>query len=245
MNDQGQLLLPKFFPCGKISQVGVKEVQLFLIQVFTQWGKPKWIKVDNGRPLGDPLQAVIPTLSLWLIGMGIEVHFNKPRTPQQNAKVERCQGTLSRWTEYDKCQSTQELQERLAKESHFYNCVFKDRRHGNQTRIQRFPTLENTTRLFNAENFELTKVLDRIASTHSKRKVDSNGRIRQYSLGYTVGKQYRGQTVTVNLDPMTREWIVRNDKGDLLKRSPSKITEANIKSLLYGNRMRYENVSRT
>ena len=33
-------------------------------------GIPYWIKVDNGRPLGDPRLELIPPLALWLIGLG-------------------------------------------------------------------------------------------------------------------------------------------------------------------------------
>lgn len=177
--------------------------------------------------------------------MGIEVHFNKPRTPQQNSKVERCQGTLGKWTEYEKCKSPKELQQQLDKECYFYNYQFEDRRHGNQKRKQRFPTLEHTGRYFDKKEFIFSKVLERIGLAHSKRKVDSNGRVRQYSLGFTVGKQYRGQVVIINIDPVANEWVVRDDKGKLLKRAPTRMTEENIQSLTYGNQMRYGKVSRT
>ncbi|MFT5999832.1 MAG: hypothetical protein ACI81P_002290, partial [Neolewinella sp.] len=36
-------------------------------------------------------------------------------------------------------------------------------------------------------------------------------------LGFTVGKQYRGQVVIINIDPVANKWVVRDDKGTLLK----------------------------
>lgn len=84
-----------------------------LITIFKNHGAPDWIKVDNGRPFGDPKLELIPPLALWLIGLGIKVIWNRPATPQDNAKVERSQGVMGRWTEYTKCKDTFELQDRL------------------------------------------------------------------------------------------------------------------------------------
>jgi hypothetical protein len=55
--------------------------------VFKTFGVPSWIKVDNGRPLGDPQLEIIPPLALWLLCLGIKVIWNRPATPQDNAKV--------------------------------------------------------------------------------------------------------------------------------------------------------------
>ena len=85
-----------FFPQYHINEVDPVAVQKVLQQSFEQWGLPKSIKVDNGKPFGDPQRSSVPVLALWLIGLGVEVIWNPPRSPRANAKVERMQGTTSR-----------------------------------------------------------------------------------------------------------------------------------------------------
>src|SRR3954468_9301443 len=87
----------RFFPHYHISEVEVTVLQQTMKQLFEQWGLPSYIRVDNGKPFGDPQRCSVPELALWLIGLGIEVVWNRPRTPKDNAKVERMQATTSRW----------------------------------------------------------------------------------------------------------------------------------------------------
>src|SRR3954468_7857520 len=87
----------RFSPHYHISEVQVSTVQQMMEQSFEQWGLPTHIRVDNGKPFGDPQRCSIPELALWLTGLGIEVIWNRPRTPKDNAKVERMQATTSRW----------------------------------------------------------------------------------------------------------------------------------------------------
>lgn len=63
--------------------------------VFEQWGLPQAIKIDNGRPLGDPKRLQIPMLPLWLVGYGIEPIWNRAAQPTNNANVERAQATTA------------------------------------------------------------------------------------------------------------------------------------------------------
>jgi hypothetical protein len=64
-------------------------------KVFEQWGKPGSMRVDNGEPLGSSSGKMIPALALWLIGQDVEMIWNPPHCPKQNAVVERMQGTTN------------------------------------------------------------------------------------------------------------------------------------------------------
>jgi len=62
---------------------------------------------------GSPTGYAPPPLSLWLIGQGVKLIWNKPRCPKQNAKVEKLQDTTSRWAEVENAKDIQQLQQRL------------------------------------------------------------------------------------------------------------------------------------
>ena len=79
MNTRGRSWPHPFSPWAYISQVPLKAVQTALISVFKQWGQPQAIKVDNGRPFGDPGSDLVPVMALWLIGLGIDVVWRAAR----------------------------------------------------------------------------------------------------------------------------------------------------------------------
>jgi transposase InsO family protein len=88
------------------------DVQAQLRRAFHRWGRPERFRVDNGVPWGSA--GDLPTdLALWLIGLGMEVTWNRPRRPQENGVVERSQGTAKRWSEPQACATAKELQRRL------------------------------------------------------------------------------------------------------------------------------------
>ncbi|MBV8318944.1 MAG: DDE-type integrase/transposase/recombinase, partial [Planctomycetaceae bacterium] len=71
-------------------------MQAMLRRIFQRWGLPDRLRVDNGHPWGS--QNDLPTdLALWLIGLGVNMIWNKPRCPQMNGVVERSQGVTQQW----------------------------------------------------------------------------------------------------------------------------------------------------
>ena len=113
----------------------MSEIKQSLIQNFEKWGKPDWIKIDNGRPFGDPQLEQITILALWLISYNIKVILNRPGVPQDNAKVERSQGTLSRWANPKEIKTIEELQSEVRKQGKFYNLYYPNRRLKNKTKL--------------------------------------------------------------------------------------------------------------
>src|SRR3954454_410327 len=130
MNTRVLCLRRRVSPHYHISEVRVSEIQQMMQQSFEQWGLPAHIRVDNGKPFGDPQRCSIPELALWLTGLGIEVIWNRPRTPKDNAKVERMQATTSRWTEVEQCYSCSELQTKLDQAATIHGEQFQVRRLG-------------------------------------------------------------------------------------------------------------------
>jgi transposase InsO family protein len=70
-------------------------VSSILIDVFRMYGLPERINVDNGHPWGSLFAvARYTTLSVWLIRLGVQVSYSRPRHPQTNGKDERFHRTL-------------------------------------------------------------------------------------------------------------------------------------------------------
>jgi transposase InsO family protein len=199
-----------------------------LILIFKTRGVPECIKVDNGRPFGDPKLELIPPLALWLIGLGIKVIWNRPATPQDNAIVERSQGVMGNWTEYNTCKDTFELQLRLWKEAEFHNLHFPIRRKGNKTRIELFPQLLHIGTEWNPANFKLNRALIFLAKGDWQRKVSALGQVSIYGQRFSVGTQYKHQKVSVKLNPRKNCWNIFDDKGELIKTHPSPFSAKSI-----------------
>jgi hypothetical protein len=71
---------PRFSPLGTWSKVSPDAVREQLRSAFARWGLPVLMRVDNGAPWGS--WGDWPTdLSLWLIGLGVGLHWNNPRSP--------------------------------------------------------------------------------------------------------------------------------------------------------------------
>jgi transposase InsO family protein len=65
-----------------------------LIIAFKQFGLPKQINVDNGRPWGNSCLVKHTQLTVWLLRLNILVTHSRPRHPQTNGKIERFHRTL-------------------------------------------------------------------------------------------------------------------------------------------------------
>ena len=61
---------------------------------FKQYGLPEIIRVDNGSPFASVSLGGLSKLSVWWIGLGIEVEFSRPGCPQDNGCHERMHRTM-------------------------------------------------------------------------------------------------------------------------------------------------------
>ncbi|MDR2244922.1 MAG: IS481 family transposase [Burkholderiales bacterium] len=68
-------------------------VQSRLIEVFTRYGLPERMTMDNGAPWGDTTGRWT-ALELWLMRQGIGVGHSRPYHPQTQGKLERLHATL-------------------------------------------------------------------------------------------------------------------------------------------------------
>src|SRR3954463_13270955 len=151
-------------------------------QVFKQWGLPRYIRVDNGKPFGDPQRCSIPELGLWLIGLGIKVVWNRPRSPKDNATVERMQSTTSRWAEVEQCSDCTELQTKLDKAATIQREQYQVRRLGAKSRKEVYPELWHNSRAYSGkEAFDISSVYTYLSQVSFARKTNKKGAFTFYA----------------------------------------------------------------
>jgi hypothetical protein len=189
---------------------------------------PRTIRVDNGQPFAVPERSSIPVLSLWLIGMGIAVHFNKRYAPQQNAKVERNQGTTGKWSDYKKCKSYQQLQEALDQACLIQREKYPLDRQGFKTRKELFPDLYMNPNRYLPENFSLMNVLKTVAQGTYIRRISKSNQFTFYGLQPTIPKGYACQDIALQLDINQNCWLVYDKIGN-------QITELKNDFITYDN----------
>jgi hypothetical protein len=193
-----------------------------LRSLFLEWGLPTRIRVDNGAPWGS--WGDLPTdLALWLIGLGIDVWWNPPRCPQDNAVVERSQDLAQAWAEPQQCRSVRQFQLRLHREDRVQREEYPAI-HG-VSRMAAYPELKHSGRRYSLAWEKRHWDWDRVCAVMSGyavgRHVDCSGKIGVYHRKLYIGTIHKGRDVHLQFDPERLEWVVTDDAGSQLHRSPA------------------------
>jgi hypothetical protein len=213
--------------------VSAEQVQALLRQWFARWGLPDAVRVDNGAPWGERYDLP-PDLALWLLGLGVGLHWNPPRQPRYNAVVERSHGVSQCWAEVEGCAGAAALQRRLdeldAIQRQEYQAL------NGRTRWQVYPELGQPRRPYSpageAGGWRLAPVLDYLAGLSVRRQVDRQGRVSLYNRLLGVGVRQAGRAVWLHLDAAERAWVVADEHGRQLRAQPADwLTAENIRSL--------------
>jgi hypothetical protein len=198
----------------------LEQVRQFLLQLFKKWGLPKAFRTDNGMPFGLPSRDAIPIMSLWLKGWGINPILNRPKHPQDNAQVERAQGTSSRWAEVHKATDIADLQGKLDLIIQEQRDKYPVKRLKNAYRTQVFPDLYDIMRPFDNRKFDINAVYDFFSSKTLQRKVAGCGNISIYGKTIYISSKLKGTLVFCKFDSIKMQWIIFNSKKEMLKCMP-------------------------
>lgn len=217
MKKQEVLWKQGFSPHSRISQVPVEQIRQELLLVFQKWGLPKVIKSDNGAPFGVPSRDVVPLMSLWLKGWNIQPILNRPRCPQDNAKVERTQGTSSRWAEIQKASDARDLQNRLNSMINEHLDKYQVKRLGFATRSSVFPDLYKKERVLNEDQFNIDASYSLLAEKTLQRKVASGGTVALYCKTFQAHANLKRQFVSIKFNPSKIGWDIFEQNGKHLK----------------------------
>lgn len=193
-------------------------VQAQFRQVFARWGRPEQLRLDNGSPWAN--WNDLPTaLALWLVGLGIDLLFNPPRTPQDNGVVEKSQDTGQRWCEPQACRTVGHLQANLDAMDRLQREEYPSLQGRSRTAV--FPELQHIRRPYTAawerRAWELRRAQEYLAGFVAVRQANQQGQVSIYARRVSVGARHRGQSVVVQYDPDGQAWLLADTKGRLLR----------------------------
>lgn len=212
-----------FSPYKQICQVPIEQVKEHICKLFDQWGLPEKVKVDHGRPLGDPTRLIIPPLALWLIGLDIEVVYIRPATPTDNPKVERMQGVTANWAEPHRCSSIKHLQQELDLVIDIQRNHYPSRVCGKMPRAKAFPQLNKGGRPFEPEQFSLQPIYQALQHKSWSRTVSKVGQINLGGCVKSVGVKFKQQQVEIGLNLQSQSFIVTDQKQQTIKTFSAKL----------------------
>jgi hypothetical protein len=210
---------PQVFNC-----VPAKQVQEALRTLFSRYGLPGGMRLDNGLPWwGSPGNDLPSAFALWLAGLGLELIFNPPRQPRYNGVVEKSNHTNQRWSEPHTAENAQQWQQRIDE---------MDRRQreaypylGGRSRLEVFEQLKHSGQPYSAgweeQNWDEQRAREYLAGYAARRRVSSTGRVSLYHRPYYVGRKHAGTTVLAHYDPQAGEWFMTEQGGGQIRRWPA------------------------
>jgi hypothetical protein len=218
----GAFLMTQVFPHARWTHVDCPTIRESIRTAFSRWGLPGRMQVDNGYPWGS-IGQFPPALSLWLIGLGIDMHWSWPACPQENGVVERSQGTGKCWAEPEQCHTPDELQQHIDEMDRLQREEYP---HCRSTRWKLYPQLAHSGRRYTRRSerrlWEHQRVLDSLAQRVAVHQVDRYGGVSVYHYSHQMGRQYAGQRVCITLDPNGPTWIFSSNEGVQWRMIPAK-----------------------
>jgi transposase InsO family protein len=88
----------RFLIEARITAPTIEGSQAVFARAFAAYGLPRAIRCDNGAPFGSRGAGGLTRLSAWWLKLGVEPHFIRPASPQENGRHERMHRTLKRQT---------------------------------------------------------------------------------------------------------------------------------------------------
>jgi hypothetical protein len=193
-------------------------VQKHLRLVFAEWGLPHMLRVDNGAPWGS-WNDLPPVLALWVIGLGVNMHWNRPNCPEENGVIERSQALAQAWGEPGQCRTVRQFQNRIHREDQLQREVYPSI--NGLPRMTAYPALKHSGRRYSIRwerrHWNWERVPAHLAGYAVPRQVDSSGKIGLYGGKLYVGTLHQGRAVYVQFDPERIEWIVSDLRGRQLR----------------------------
>jgi hypothetical protein len=171
------------------------------------------------------------------MGQGVKMIWNAPRSPKQNAKVEKLQDTTSRWAEVNGARDLKDLQQRLDEGLLLQRERFAVSRLEGKTRMEAYPELLTRKRTYDAEAFEPERVWAFLHSCVYTRKVASTGIVTHFNQQTSIGLPYKDKWAQVRLTKDGQNWEVLVDDNVVKTYAATNLSKEQILSLSIFERM--------
>lgn len=206
--------------CPNISHPRSQEYQRVLRRAFVRYGLPEQISLDHDSAFYDNKSASpFPSvLHLWLIGLGVQVHFIHKRPPLEHSRIERHHQTIAGQAfEGQTFADITALQRSLQARMLFLNLEYPTRALDARPPLQTFPQARHSGRIYSPDTEEQLLDMQRIytflQSGRWFRQVSSVG---IFSLGghtYNATTQFADQTVEITFNASSRKLICLPETG--------------------------------
>lgn len=181
------------YPTHHSRQPKLADYQLALRRAFTQYGLPEAISFDHAGVFYDnSTDPPFPTrLCLWLIALGVAVHFIRKARPTDHAKVERNHQTLqAQALEGQLYSRSSEVWQALDQRRVRLNTVLPCRSLNWQAPLQAYPGSQHSGRFYQPELEEQILDLERVWSYLGQADQDWFRTIRPSGTTWIGGQEY-------------------------------------------------------
>ena len=164
-----------------------EEVRPVFERLFRDFGLLDVVRSDNGPPFGSSGAGGLSRLSIWLLKLGVEPHFGRPASPQDNGRHERMHRTLAEQTTHPPALCASEQQQRFD--------VF--RQHFNEERPHEALEQRPPARIWRPSSRPMPALIDDpwYDAHHEVRRVHSSGEIRWRGESIFIGEALAGEVV--------------------------------------------------
>lgn len=189
---------------------------LALRRAFLQCGLPRRISLDHDAAFfQNTSTSPFPMpMHLWLVALGIEVVFIRPRRPTDHAIVERHHQTIENQAlKGAVCSSTELLWQRMDERRRVLNCRLPTKALNDRAPLEAFPNAVWSGRPYRpeweADLLSLESVYRYLADGRWFRRIFTNGHFAIGGHSYYIGNQYAEREVEITFDPEHVAFVCR------------------------------------
>jgi hypothetical protein len=218
--DKASRLKIESTPLHHVRKPATKHYMLALRRAFLNWGRPEQITLDRDTVFFDnTYPSPFPTMiHRWLIALGVEVSFSRPRQSTDHAQIERSHRTMTAQSIEGQTWETinalwQGLDERREVLNQFMPCLAL----GDQAPLDAFPDAAFSGRGYWLENEPSLLSMERLFDFLSEGvwfRVSPHGGINLGGQRYWISTDAGGQSLKITFNRVMKLFEVRPEKSE-------------------------------
>ena len=221
--DRFSRLKVESYPTPHSRQPDLGDYQLALRHAFTQYGLPKALSLDHAGVFYDnSTDPPYPThFHLWLIALGVEVHFSRKAHPTDHARVERLHQTMeAQALEGQTYSQFEQIWASLDQRRERLNSTLPCRTLAGKAPLKAFPTALHSGRWYRPEMegelLELERVWNYLGQPHQHwfRTVRPAGTVWLGGKSYYVGRSWAKQKVEIHFESFSQQLVFQVADSD-------------------------------